>query len=78
MARACLFLLTHHVDILAIDDLSHAAPMSHFAIGSRPWLPRCSTYWAVCRYDSVAHRHLGTGIGGGLARHADIYAIAFS
>ncbi|MBQ4824651.1 DUF2156 domain-containing protein [Leisingera sp. HS039] len=36
------------------------------------------SFWALGRYDSVAHRHLGTGMDGPAARRAGMAAIAFS
>ncbi|WP_291728916.1 phosphatidylglycerol lysyltransferase domain-containing protein [Leisingera sp. F5] len=36
------------------------------------------SFWALGRYDSVAHRHLGTGLDGPAARRAGMAAIAFS
>ncbi|UWR89847.1 phosphatidylglycerol lysyltransferase domain-containing protein [Phaeobacter inhibens] len=36
------------------------------------------SFWALGRYDSVAHRHLGTGLDGPQARRAGIVAIAIS
>lgn len=36
------------------------------------------SFWALGRYDAVAHRHLRTGLDGALARRAGMVAIAFS
>ncbi|MFW8636556.1 phosphatidylglycerol lysyltransferase domain-containing protein [Cribrihabitans pelagius] len=62
-----------------------ALPELTAALGSlAPWqwagalLATAASFAALGRYDSVAHRHLGTGLDGPSARRAGMAAIAFS
>lgn len=74
----CLAALFRHVELPPFLDLCKLAgqiPMPNWigAIGAT-----ALSFWALGRYDAVAHRHLRTGLDGARARHAGMAAIAFS
>ncbi|MFV1496133.1 GNAT family N-acetyltransferase [Phaeobacter sp. JH20_02] len=74
----CLALLQAHV---ALPDL---AELRGILRSLAPWqwgaalMATAVSFWALGRYDSVAHRHLGTGLDGPQARRAGMIAIAVS
>ncbi|XHE59437.1 hypothetical protein L0Z65_06840 [Phaeobacter sp. BS52] len=74
----CLALLQAHV---ALPDLIQ---LRGILGGLAGWQWTCAllatgvSFWALGRYDSVAHRHLGTGLDGPQARRAGMIAIAIS
>lgn len=74
----CLWLLQDRVALPSPGDLELLLR------GVQPWqwggalLATCVSFWALGRYDSVAHRHLDTGLDGPRARKAGIAAIALS
>ncbi|WP_241482214.1 phosphatidylglycerol lysyltransferase domain-containing protein [Leisingera sp. ANG-Vp] len=74
----CLWLLR------AQTELPPLAELGAVLAGLPAWkwagaaLATALSFWALGRYDSVAHRHLQTGLDGPEARRAGIAAIAFS
>ncbi|UTS80332.1 phosphatidylglycerol lysyltransferase domain-containing protein [Phaeobacter piscinae] len=74
----CLMLLQAHV---ALPDLPQLRSILGDLAGWQ-WagalLATGISFWALGRYDSVAHRHLGTGLDGPQARRAGMIAIAIS
>ncbi|WP_264213355.1 phosphatidylglycerol lysyltransferase domain-containing protein [Leisingera thetidis] len=74
----CLWLLQAQTDLPLPGELGAAL----ISLPAWKWagaaLATCISFWALGRYDSVAHRHLGTGFDGPAARRAGMAAIAFS
>ncbi|MEX0304054.1 MAG: phosphatidylglycerol lysyltransferase domain-containing protein [Leisingera sp.] len=75
---SCLWLLQAQTDFPPLHDLG--AVLS--GLPAWKWagaaLATAFSFWALGRYDSVAHRHLETGLDGPAARPAGMAAIAFS
>ncbi|NKX30012.1 hypothetical protein HGE68_09020, partial [Rhodobacteraceae bacterium R_SAG6] len=74
----CLFALTRQADLPHIHDLLillGQVPAPHWigALGAT-----VLSFWALGRYDAVAHRHLRTGVDDPTARRAGMASIAFS
>ncbi|GAB5432021.1 MAG: hypothetical protein EpisKO_13910 [Epibacterium sp.] len=74
----CLFALTRQADLPHFRDLLSLltqVPAPHWigALGAT-----VLSFWALGRYDAVAHRHLRSGIDDRTARRAGMAAIAFS
>lgn len=78
MAALCLWALSTRVDLPSFGELGALLG----GIQTWQWLVACGataiSFWALGRYDSVAHRHLQTGLDGPQARKAGMAAIAFS
>ncbi|WP_027243771.1 phosphatidylglycerol lysyltransferase domain-containing protein [Leisingera daeponensis] len=74
----CLWLLEAQSDLPSLDELGALV----FGLPAWKWagaaLATAVSFWALGRYDCVAHRHLGTGLDGPAARRAGMAAIAFS
>ncbi|UWQ35820.1 phosphatidylglycerol lysyltransferase domain-containing protein [Leisingera aquaemixtae] len=74
----CLWLLQVQSDLPPLDELGTLV----FDLPAWKWagaaLATAVSFWALGRYDCVAHRHLGTGLDGPAARRAGMAAIAFS
>ncbi|APG46759.1 phosphatidylglycerol lysyltransferase domain-containing protein [Phaeobacter porticola] len=74
----CLKLLHMHVVLPSLGELGHILR------SLSPWqwigalIATGVSFWALGRYDIVAHRHLKTGMDGPQARRAGIIAIALS
>ncbi len=74
----CIFALSQH------DNLPSAAELWTLISGIKitQWLGAVAgtalSFWALGKYDSVAHRHLRTGLDGALAQRAGMVSIAFS
>ncbi|MQQ07314.1 DUF2156 domain-containing protein [Epibacterium sp. SM1979] len=77
-AVLCLWLLTRSIQLPSIGELTSL--MSQIPILN--WLGAAFatlvSFWSLGRYDSVAHRHLDTGLDGPRARLAGMAAIGFS
>lgn len=77
-AALCLWLLSSSIQFPGLGELSHLISQ----IPVLNWIgAACATaisFWALGRYDGVAHRHLQTGLDGPKARRAGMLAIAFS
>ena len=74
----CLIALTRQADLPHIHDLFillGQVPAPHWigALGAT-----VLSFWALGRYDAVAHRHLRTGVDDPTARRAGMASIAFS
>lgn len=74
----CLVALAGHAELPALSELiamtRQVAPQNWIgALGAT-----VLSFWALGRYDAVAHRHLRTGIADPLARRAGMASIAFS
>ncbi len=77
-AALCLWALSNSVTLPSLGELT--AMMGQVPLAN--WLgAACATlisFWALGRYDGVAHRHLQTGLDSPRARLAGMFAIAFS
>ncbi len=78
MAALCLWALSTRIELPSAADLG--GMLGELQLWQ--WLAACSatcfSFWALGRYDAVAHRHLQTGLDGPQARRAGMAAIAFS
>ncbi len=78
IAAVCLWFLFQRLDGFDAADLGALAG----SVGIWNWIGALGatalSFWAVARYDGLAHRHFGTPIPDGRARHAGAVAIAFS
>lgn len=78
MAALCLWALSARVELPTLADLG--ALLGSLQLWQ--WVAACTatavSFLALGRYDSVAHRHLQTGLDGPQARRAGMAAIAFS
>jgi phosphatidylglycerol lysyltransferase len=78
MAALCLWALSTRIDLPSASEIW--ALLGGLKLWQ--WLAACVatavSFWALGRYDSVAHRHLQTGLDGPQARRAGMAAIAFS
>jgi phosphatidylglycerol lysyltransferase len=78
MAGLCLWVLSARIILPTAADIGGLLGGLHLW----QWLAACGatgiSFWALGRYDSVAHRHLQTGLDGPEARQAGMAAIAFS
>ncbi|OIQ36820.1 MAG: hypothetical protein BM558_13465 [Roseobacter sp. MedPE-SW] len=78
MAALCLWALSTRIELPSLAALGTLLGQLHLW----QWLAACGatgiSFWALGRYDSVAHRHLQTGLDGPPARRAGMAAIAFS
>ncbi|MEP2717526.1 GNAT family N-acetyltransferase [Pseudophaeobacter sp.] len=78
MAALCLWALSVRVELPSFSDIGALLGALHLW----QWLAACGataiSFWALGRYDSVAHRHLQTGLDGTDARTSGMAAIAFS
>jgi phosphatidylglycerol lysyltransferase len=78
ITAACLWLLRAALDpasVLAVPDLLRDLPMGRLA---GALLCCLLSFWAIGRYDAVAHRHFVTGISGPQARASGTIAIALA
>ncbi len=74
----CLWVLQDRVALPSLGDLEallREVPMINWAGALAATFV---SFWALGRYDSVAHRHLATGLDGPRARKAGVAAIALS
>ena len=78
IAAVCLRVLFQRVDSYDLGSLTAGLD----AIAPIQWAGAIAatyvSFWALGRYDAVAHRHFGTGIRSATARRAGAIAIAFS
>ena len=78
MAGLCIWALSTRIELPSLADLG--ALIASLKLWQ--WLLAGGatgvSFWALGRYDSVAHRHLQTGLDGAQARRAGMAAIAFS
>lgn len=78
IAGLCLWLLGQRLGGISVADIGALAG----TVGPWNWLGAILaagvSFWAVGRYDGVAHRHFGTGLPARAARRAGVLAIAFS
>lgn len=78
MAALCLWALAARTELPSVADISGFLG----AVQLWQWLAALGmtaiSFWALGRYDAVAHRHLQTGLDGPQARRAGMAAIAFS
>lgn len=78
MAGLCLWAIFTRIELPSLADLGGLLG----GLQMWQWLAACGatavSFWALGRYDSVAHRHLQTGLDGPQARRAGMAAIAFS
>jgi len=74
----CLLTLADHTDLPALPDLLSMARQVPVANWIGAMVATGLSFWALGRYDAVAHRHLGSGTPDPLARRAGMAAIAFS
>ncbi|MFC4668558.1 phosphatidylglycerol lysyltransferase domain-containing protein [Seohaeicola nanhaiensis] len=74
----CFWLLARRLDPAAMGDSLRALGQT----GPLNWLAALAatlvSFWAIGRYDAVAHRHLATGVLTRTARRSGACAIAFS
>ncbi|MFS4583107.1 phosphatidylglycerol lysyltransferase domain-containing protein [Phaeobacter sp. C3_T13_0] len=74
----CIALLQAHVPLPDVQELREIlSTLSPWQWGGS-LLATCISFGALGRYDTVAHRHLRTGLDGPKARRAGIVAIALS
>ncbi|MDE4174673.1 phosphatidylglycerol lysyltransferase domain-containing protein [Phaeobacter sp. PT47_59] len=78
MALLCLWALDARIGLPSLADLGATLA----ALPGWKWAAACLataiSFWALGRYDSVAHRHLRTGLDSPRAQRAGMAAIAFS
>ncbi len=78
MAALCLWALSARIELPSLAAISGFLGALHLW----QWLAALGatliSFWALGRYDAVAHRHLQTGLDGAQARRAGMAAIAFS
>lgn len=78
MAALCLWALSTRIELPSASEIW--ALLGGLRLWQ--WLAACVatavSFWALGRYDSVAHCHLQTGLDGPQARRAGMAAIAFS
>ena len=78
MTVLCLWAFEAKLGLPSLAELGHTLA----ALPAWGWLgasiATAISFWALGRYDSVAHRHLQTGLDGAAARRAGMAAIAFS
>ena len=77
-ALACLWLLTNSVRIPSLTELTNLIGQITWANWLGAGLATLVSFWALGRYDGVAHRHLNTGLDCTRARLAGMLSIAFS
>ncbi|KIC11188.1 membrane protein [Leisingera sp. ANG-M1] len=74
----CLWLLQDQTDLPPLRDLGALLT----SLPAWKWAAAAAatavSFWALGRYDSVAHRHLETGLDGPAARYTGMASIAFS
>lgn len=78
VAVICLALVQARLDTISpsvVWDQVRGVPVSAWGGAA---LATVLSFWAIGRYDGVAHRHLRTGIDARTARRAGVAAIAFS
>ncbi|MFW8592901.1 phosphatidylglycerol lysyltransferase domain-containing protein [Cribrihabitans neustonicus] len=75
---ACFWLLHMRAALPALAELTGALGSLTAWQWAGALLATAASFAALGRYDSVAHRHLGTGLDGPAARRAGMAAIAFS
>jgi phosphatidylglycerol lysyltransferase len=63
------------LDVAAIGNALSSVRPAQWALAA---LASAGSFWAVGRYDSVLHRHLGTGISPAAARRSGVAAIALA
>lgn len=78
LATCCLWLLSTRVDLPSGSELGSMISALQFWQWGAACLATALSFWALGRYDCVAHRHLQTGLDGPAARRAGMAAIAFS
>ncbi len=78
MAVLCFWALKEHVGLPSLSELGDSLA----ALPAWKWAGACVltalSFWALGRYDSVAHRHLRSRLDGPRAQTAGMAAIAFS
>lgn len=78
IAAVCLWFLIQRLDGVSLAGLGALAG----TVGPLDWIAALAaaflSFWAVGRYDALAHRHFGTGVPDTRARRAGVIAIAFS
>ena len=78
IAGVCLVVLADRMQALDLETLWRSAAQ----VSPLQWIgalvATTVSLWAVGRYDSVAHRHMNTGVGDHAARRSGVCAIAFS
>ncbi len=78
MAALCIWALEARIGLPSVQQITDT--LRNIPVWR--WIAALSatgvSFWALGRYDTVAHRHLGTGLDGARARRAGMAAIAFS
>ena len=75
-AGACLAVLAQKIDTAALAGLPQALDAQSPAALVAALVLTAVSFWAVARYDAVAHRHFRTGIPEAAARRSGFAAIA--
>lgn len=78
LAALCLWALLSRIELPSGTELASLLGTLHVWQWAVACLATALSFWALGRYDSVAHRHLQTGLDGPDARRAGMAAIAFS
>ncbi|MQY41292.1 DUF2156 domain-containing protein [Epibacterium sp. SM1969] len=77
-AAICFWLLSTSIRFPSLAELTHLMGQIPLLNWGGAALATIISFWALGRYDGVAHRHLNTGLDGLQARLAGMLAIAFS
>ncbi len=78
IAALCLWVLHERLGDMDLRGLWDAASQHSRLHWIGAFIATAVSIWAVGRYDTVAHRHLGTGVADAPGRRAGMCAIAFS
>lgn len=78
MAALCLWALSTRIELPSLAALGSLLGQLQLWQWLAAFGATGLSFWALGRYDSVAHRHLQTGLDGPQARRAGMAAIAFS
>jgi phosphatidylglycerol lysyltransferase len=78
IAALCLWVLHERLGDMDLRGLWDAASQHSWMHWTGAFIATAVSIWAVGRYDTVAHRHLGTGVADAPGRRAGMCAIAFS
>lgn len=78
MAALCLWALSTRIDLPSVSEIWALLGGLKLWQWLAAFVATAVSFWALGRYDSVAHRHLQTGLDGPAARRAGMAAIAFS
>ena len=78
IAALCLWVLHERLGDMDLRGLWDAAAQLSWMNWVGALIATAVSIWAVGRYDTVAHRHLGTGVADAPGRRAGMCAIAFS